>query len=58
MTERWCSGCGRRSGDCDGSCRRPLDPPRYCPSCGRRLTVLVTPARVEARCRDHGPIGA
>jgi len=51
-----CRGCGRD--DCDGRCRRPLDPPRYCPTCGRRLTVLVTPLRAEARCRDHGRIAA
>jgi hypothetical protein len=49
-----CTGCGRA--DCDGSCRRALDPPRFCPTCGRRLTVLVTPVRAEARCRDHGPV--
>ena len=39
-----------------GGCRSELDPPRFCPTCGRRLRVLVTPRRVEARCRDHGPV--
>lgn len=26
-----CSGCGRTWSECDGSCRRSLDPPRFCP---------------------------
>ena len=51
----FCVGCGQPTTDCDGACRRPLDPPRYCPHCGRRMTVLITPTRAEPRCRDHGP---
>ena len=42
------------AGGYGGGCRRPFDPPRYCPDCGRRLAVLITPSRVEGRCRDHG----
>ena len=42
---------------CPG-CRRPLDPPRFCPTCGRRLTVRVTPTHVHASCRDHGAAGS
>jgi hypothetical protein len=55
MAGAFCVGCGRPSDECDGRCRRPLDPARFCPTCGRRMTVLVTPTRAEPRCRDHGP---
>jgi hypothetical protein len=51
-----CTGCGRPTGECDGSCRRPLDPPRFCPTCGRRMAVQVTPTGFAARCRDCGPM--
>ena len=50
-----CTGCGRTVDQCDG-CGRQLDPPRFCPTCGRRLTVHVTPAHIRAACRDHGPV--
>lgn len=49
-----CAGCGRPANACDGRCRRPLDPPRFCTECGRRLAVQVTPAGYTARCREHG----
>ena len=56
----FCLWCGRPSGtggDCaDSSCRRELDPPRFCPTCGRRLRVQVAPTGVTASCRDHGPV--
>jgi len=56
-SDRFCTGCGSASTSCSG-CNRPLDPPRFCPTCGRRLTVAVTPGGYRARCRDHGePIG-
>ncbi len=42
----------------DRPCRRELDPPRFCPTCGRRLRVKVHPAGWEASCRDHGPLPA
>jgi hypothetical protein len=48
-----CTGCGATS--CSG-CARTLDPPRFCPACGRRLTVMVTPGGYRARCRDHGEL--
>jgi hypothetical protein len=40
----------------DLECRRELDPPRFCPICGRRLRVLVTPVGWRANCRDHGEL--
>jgi hypothetical protein len=49
----FCTGCGGAS--CAG-CSRPLDPPRFCPACGRRLTVAVTPGGYRARCRHHGQV--
>ncbi|HEV3367746.1 MAG TPA: hypothetical protein VG054_09795 [Acidimicrobiales bacterium] len=49
----FCTGCGVAS--CAG-CDRPFDPPRFCSSCGRRLTVAVTPGGYRARCRDHGEL--
>ncbi|MDQ2825845.1 MAG: hypothetical protein M3Y04_02575 [Actinomycetota bacterium] len=55
---RYCTGCGRAAAACAGDCpgAGPLDPPRFCPECGRRLSVQVFPSRVAARCRDHGHI--
>ncbi|WP_208029653.1 biotin synthase auxiliary protein BsaP [Rhabdothermincola sediminis] len=53
----WCRWCGARAGACDqAACRRALDPPRHCPSCGRRLRVVVIPTGFEATCREHGPL--
>ncbi|HLG92238.1 MAG TPA: hypothetical protein VKY15_04560 [Acidimicrobiales bacterium] len=51
-----CSGCGLVLGECltAGRCRRPFEPARFCPLCGRRLRVLVTPASWSATCRQHG----
>ncbi|MBV9952986.1 MAG: hypothetical protein JO291_13615 [Acidimicrobiia bacterium] len=50
-----CTGCGRPRAECDG-CARELDPPRFCPTCGTRLAVVVTPAGYRGRCREHGPV--
>jgi hypothetical protein len=49
-----CRWCGRPSDECDGTCRRELDPPRFCGECGRRARVQVTPTGYQARCREHG----
>ncbi|MEJ7585683.1 MAG: hypothetical protein WKF43_16735 [Acidimicrobiales bacterium] len=56
-TAAHCTSCGRGESDCAG-CARPLDPPRYCPTCGTRLAVVVTPVGYRARCRRHGPVAA
>jgi len=54
----FCTGCGRETGGHDhAACRRAatLDPPRYCPRCGRRMVVKVTPSQWTAECSRHGP---
>ncbi len=53
--DAFCRWCGTPAGGCDQvSCRRELDPPRHCPTCGRGLRVVVIPTGFTARCRDHG----
>lgn len=32
----------------------PLEPPRYCPQCRRRMVVQVLPRGWSARCSEHG----
>ena len=46
-----CTGCGKASAECAG-CGRMLDPPRFCPECGLRMTVRVIPTGWVARCRE------
>ncbi|OLB81916.1 MAG: hypothetical protein AUI14_01650 [Actinobacteria bacterium 13_2_20CM_2_71_6] len=38
------------------ACRaaRALEPPRFCPSCRRRMKVQVLPAGWRAVCVEHG----
>lgn len=43
----------RRAGG-TGDADTLLEPPRFCPVCGRRVAVVVTPRSVRARCRLHG----
>jgi hypothetical protein len=50
----FCSGCGRAKASCEGACRRTLDPPRFCPDCGKGLIAQVTPQGYSARCKVHG----
>jgi len=50
-----CPGCGRGAAECPG-CLRPLDPPRYCTTCGGWLAVTVSPTGWVARCRTHGEL--
>src|SRR6266516_1753433 len=61
---RYCDPCGEppapgqaRAHD---ACRaaRALEPPRYCPRCGRRMVVKVTPTAWSAHCPTHGPTQA
>jgi len=52
----WCRHCGRERVACSGECQRPLDPPHFCPRCGRKLVVQVVPTGHRAHCRDHGPL--
>ncbi|HKY14436.1 MAG TPA: dethiobiotin synthase [Microthrixaceae bacterium] len=54
----YCTGCGLPAGDCPGGCAPPLDPPRHCPRCGRRMAVTITPTGSTSRCRDHGELGS
>ncbi len=60
MTERtYCGICGRvqRAPGHEPCLRRAeLEPPRYCPGCGRRMLVQVTPAGWPARCARHGEL--
>lgn len=57
LVDAFCRWCGSPEGTCDQvSCRRELDPPRHCPTCGRRLRVVVIPTGYRAACRDHGPL--
>jgi hypothetical protein len=45
--------CPRCGGDGHAMCDRggPLDPPRFCARCGRRLAVQVFPDGYTAHCR-------
>jgi len=54
----YCQWCGRPSQECDGSCRSPLDPPRFCRQCGRKLSVQLTPIDFRAECPVHGRSGS
>ena len=47
----YCAGCGLPAGDGEHArCLRPLDPPRYCADCGRKLAVQVLPTGYDAQC--------
>jgi dethiobiotin synthetase len=53
----FCAHCGRPGTKCQGTCARPLDPPHFCPRCGRKLAVQVSPTGHRATCQAHGPLG-
>lgn len=55
VSDAHCTGCGRAVAECDG-CLRELDPPRFCPTCGSRLVVLITPGSFDLRCRHEHEI--
>ena len=50
----WCDLCGEPGSHPACQDARALEPPRYCPSCRRRLVVQVTPTEWTARCVEHG----
>jgi NADH pyrophosphatase NudC (nudix superfamily) len=55
----YCDHCGQGvAGQKLGheACRaaRALEPPRYCPRCGRRMLVKVTPDGWSSYCSQHG----
>ena len=50
----WCDLCGRAGVHPQCRAARELEPPRYCPSCRRRMIVQVTPTGWSARCVEHG----
>ncbi|EIE98121.1 biotin synthase auxiliary protein BsaP [Saccharomonospora glauca] len=58
MNTTYCVHCGGLSVSAGHErCRTPraaLEPPRYCPECGRRMVVQVTPGGWTARCSRHG----
>ena len=58
---RYCDRCGQALSQPGGehghpACQeaRELEPPRYCPRCGRRMAVKVTPGAWSSRCPRHG----
>ncbi len=51
----YCPGCGRPVAECNG-CLPEFDPPRFCPQCGKRMTVKVAPTAVYAVCKVHGEL--
>jgi hypothetical protein len=53
----FCDQCGQPAEGVEHdrcAVRRRLEPPRYCPDCGRRMVVQVTPTDWTARCSRHG----
>ncbi|TDN72348.1 MULTISPECIES: biotin synthase auxiliary protein BsaP [Pseudonocardia] len=57
----YCDQCGEPSaGSSHARCagRRELEPPRFCPTCARRMVVQVDPVGWNARCSRHGEISA
>ena len=53
----FCDRCGGAlAQDAHTACRsaRAMEPPRFCPSCRRRMKVQVLPAGWRAVCVEHG----
>ena len=46
----FCAGCGKPAEGDHSRCLRPLDPPRFCTTCGRKLKVQVLPTGYTAQC--------
>jgi hypothetical protein len=56
-TTAFCGHCGRPAGDhprCAEALR--MEPPRFCPACGRRMKVQVSPTSWTAQCVEHGTL--
>lgn len=55
-TEVFCGQCGKALTEAHPPCEAAgeLAPPRYCPTCARRLKVQVTPMGWRAQCSQHG----
>lgn len=51
---RWCDQCGGAGEHAECAARRPLEPPRWCARCRRRMVVQVLPRGWSARCSEHG----
>lgn len=55
--DTYCGHCGEwvgGGGHAECAAARELEPPRYCPTCRRRMAVQVTPGGWRARCSRHG----
>lgn len=60
----FCGQCGEELHSIGGaptehpSCvsRAVLEPPRFCPRCGRRMVVQVDPVGWRATCSRHGEL--
>ncbi|MBR7744222.1 hypothetical protein KC207_13085 [Phycicoccus sp. BSK3Z-2] len=55
----WCGQCGEDLTEADHArCVRaaPLEPPRYCAHCRRRMVVQVIPGTWTATCSRHGSV--
>ena len=53
----FCDRCGQAAAEGDhAAClaARELEPPRFCPDCGRRMKVQVVPSGWTAACVEHG----
>ena len=54
LTLSWCGHCGARGVQHD----EPLEPPRYCTRCRRRMVVQVHPTGWTAKCAVHGTLAS
>jgi predicted amidophosphoribosyltransferase len=58
LAEGYCGQCGQPVVGQHRGCqaRATLEPPRYCPRCGRRMVVQVKPVGWTANCSRHGEL--
>ena len=59
LVPRWCQWCGQKEAavGVPHLCAHELEASRYCPKCGRRSAVLITPMGQRSRCKIHGVFG-